>query len=72
MSDNATQNVEKNRNTIDQIEWYERRSKFIARTDANDLSNNFSVFATRQQITRFIETLRYWEMISDVPGNILQ
>lgn len=72
MNTKSTKNIEKNRNTTDQINWYERRAKFLNEISANDLANNFSVFATRQNITRFIEALRYWELISDVPGNILE
>ena len=72
MIDNTLKNIEKSRNSIDQIDWYERRSKFTEKISASDLINNFSVFATRQHITRFVETLRYWELICDVPGNILE
>ena len=37
-----------------------------------DIADNFSVFATRQQITRFIEIHKYWELIKNIPGNILE
>lgn len=72
MKKDSLENIEKNRNTSDQINWYERRAQLVKQISADNLSNNFSVFATRQQITRFIETLRYWEMIKNIPGNILE
>ena len=72
MKKDSLENIEKNRNTTDQINWYERRAQLVKQISADNLSNNFSVFAIRQQITRFIETLRYWEMIKNVPGNILE
>lgn len=72
MKENSLKNIEKSRNTTDQINWYERRAELVKQISVDNLSNNFSVFATRQQITRFIETLRYWEMIKNVPGNILE
>ncbi len=68
----STENIEKNRNTNDQVDWYERRDQFLTEVSPSDLANNFSVFATRQNITRFIETFRYWEMIRNIPGNILE
>lgn len=72
MTNKSIKNIEKTRNTSDQLNWYIQRTKFMEKVSADDLVNNFSVFATRQNFTRFIETLRYWEMISDVPGNILE
>jgi len=72
MSIETLKNIEKSRNTSDQLDWYNRRDKFLNKISASNLANNFSVFASRQQITRFIETLRYWEMIQNIPGNILE
>ena len=72
MSNLTNINIEKSRNTDAQQNWYERRDRFLGNVGALDIANNFSVFATRQMITRFIETFRYWEMIGDIPGNILE
>ena len=72
MSNSTNINIEKRSNTEAQQEWYERRDQFLSNVGVNDVANNFSVFATRQKITRLIETFRYWEMISDVPSNILE
>lgn len=72
METKSTKNIEKNRNTNEQVDWYERRDQFLTEISPSDLANNFSVFATRQNITRFIETFRYWEMIRNIPGNILE
>ena len=72
MSNSTNINIEKRSNTEAQQEWYERRDQFLSNVRVNDVANNFSVFATRQKITRLIETFRYWEMISDIPSNILE
>ena len=72
MSNSTNINIEKSRNTEAQQNWYERRDQFLSNVGVNDIANNFSVFATRQKITRFIETFRYWELIRDIPGNILE
>jgi hypothetical protein len=65
-------NIETSRNTEEQLNWYIKRAKFISSLSQIDIANNSSVFSTRQQVTRFIETLRYWEMVKDVPGNIIE
>ncbi len=72
MSNSTNINIEKSRNTEAQLNWYERRDQFLSNVGVNDIANNFSVFATRQKITRFIETFRYRETIRDIPGNILK
>ena len=72
MSNSTNINIEKSRNTEAQQNWYERRDQFLSNVGVNDIANNFSVFATRQKITRFIETFRYRETIRDIPGNILK
>ena len=72
MSNSTNINIEKSRNTEAQLNWYERRDQFLSNVGVNDIANNFSVFATRQKITRLIETFRYWEMISDIPSNNLE
>jgi len=69
---NITSNIEKSRNTSKQLEWYKRREDVVKKVDIMDVADNFSVFATRQQITRFIETYEYWKLIQNIPGNILE
>ncbi len=65
-------NIEKTRNTKSQLDWYKRRDSFLNNVGVTNIANNFSVFSTRQKITRFVETLRYWELIKNVPGNIIE
>lgn len=36
------------------------------------LADIFPVFSPRQRVTRFIETLRYWELIENIPGDIFE
>ena len=59
MNNSTNINIEKSRNTEAQQNWYERRDQFLSNVRINDIANNFSLFATRQKITRFIETFRY-------------
>lgn len=72
MANNTKDNIEKSRNTDEQLNWYNKRDHFLNDAGAVNIANNFSVFATRQKITRFIETFRYWEMIQNIPGNIIE
>lgn len=72
MNKSTNVNIEKSRNTDSQQNWYKRRDQFLGNIEANDIANNFGVFATRQQITRFLETFKYWEMIRDIPGHIFE
>ncbi|WP_428526421.1 TylF/MycF/NovP-related O-methyltransferase [Roseibium sp.] len=74
MNETTLKNIEKNRNTEKQLDWYQRRQEYL---DANPmlphrLVDTFPVFAPRQRVTRFIETLRYWELITDIPGDIFE
>ena len=72
MNNSTNINIGKSRNTEAQQNWYERRDQFLSNVGINDIANNFSLFETRQKITRFIETFRNREMIRDIPGNILK
>ena len=72
MNNSTNINIGKSRNTEAQQNWYERRDQFLSNVGINDIANNFSLFETRQKITRFIETFRNRGTIRDIPGNILK
>ncbi len=72
MNNSTNINIGKSRNTEAQQNWYERRDQFLSNVGINDIANNFSLFETRQKITRFIETFRNRETVRHIPGNILK
>ena len=67
-------NIEKSRNTDEQLRWYQERNAYLDSLSipANQFTDTFPVFASRQKVTRFVETLRYWELIENVPGDIFE
>lgn len=67
-------NIEKSRNTLEQLNWYEERQAYLdsGTVAPHRLVDVFPVFSSRQKVTRFIETLRYWELIENIPGNIFE
>ncbi len=67
-------NIEKSRNTAQQLDWYKERQAYLdaGMLAPHRLADVFPVFASRQKVTRFVETLRYWELIDDVPGSIFE
>jgi len=68
------ENIESSRNTDDQIGWYRQRAEYMdsGKVLPHQLADTFPVFSTRQHVTRFIETLRYWELIEDIPGDVFE
>ncbi|WP_157727657.1 TylF/MycF/NovP-related O-methyltransferase [Stappia sp. ES.058] len=67
-------NIEKSRNTQAQLSWYETRSQAIDGLPVapHRLVDMMPVFSTRQAVTRFLETYDYWNLIRDIPGNIIE
>ncbi|MHC5652841.1 TylF/MycF/NovP-related O-methyltransferase [Stappia sp.] len=72
--ESTLQNIEKNRNTERQLSWYEERAAYLDGGDipAHRLVDMMPVFSTRQAVTRFLETHEYWNLIKDLPGNIVE
>ncbi|KXI27923.1 TylF/MycF/NovP-related O-methyltransferase [Paraglaciecola hydrolytica] len=70
----TTDNIEKTRNTESQLSWYERRSETIdsLMIKPHQIADTLPVFSTRQHMTRFIETYEYWNLVKDIPGNIIE
>ena len=67
-------NIEKTRNTQEQVSWYEERANLLDNMEINahKLVDMMPVFNTRQNVTRFIETYEYWNLVKDIPGNIIE
>lgn len=67
-------NIEKTRNTEEQLNYYEELESMIKQTkwQENEKFAAFPVFAPRQIITYFLERYKLYELIKNVPGNILE
>ena len=67
-------NIEKTRNTDEQLSFYTQQESFI--TNANGLNSEkfqaFPVFTTRQDITYFLERYQLYMLAKNIPGNILE
>ncbi|NOQ31401.1 MAG: class I SAM-dependent methyltransferase [Helicobacteraceae bacterium] len=67
-------NIEKSRNTEEQINFYDEQENFIA--NANGMNSEkfraFPVFATRQSVTYLLERYQLYMMAKNVPGNIIE
>ena len=74
MKEDTLVNIEKTRNTEKQIDWYKKRQEYIDGSAQlpHRLVDTFPVFSIRQKVTRFVETLRYWELIENIPGDIFE
>ncbi len=70
----TSDNIERSRNTAQQLAWYEDRQAYLDSgiVAPHRLVDIFPVFSPRQRVTRFIETLRYWELVQDTPGDIFE
>lgn len=64
--------IERSRNTEKQLNWYESRKNLLSSVDPETIANSFPVFASRQNITRFLEIIRYWKLLESIPGNIIE
>ena len=67
-------NLEYSRNTNKQIDFYKKFYNFIDNLNLpkHEVSKYFPVFNTRQNVSRFIETYEYWNLIKDIPGSIIE
>jgi hypothetical protein len=67
-------NLEKTRNTDTQQDWYLRMQEFVNECgwDAFDKTQNFPIFATRQSISRFLETYEFFKLAQNIPGCFLE
>lgn len=66
--------LEKSRNTPQQLSWYEEFQQFANGSPwrAFDAANNFPVLATRQAVTRFLETYEFYKLVQNVPGSFIE
>ncbi len=67
-------NIEKTRNTEQQLSFYEKLNAFVEQADASTMAkmSTFPVYTTRQVITRFIERYEIYKLCKNVPGNIIE
>ena len=67
-------NLEKTRNTDEQLQWYNEFNDFVGDVDWPILDKlaHFPVFSTRQMITRFIEAYELYKIVRNVPGNFVE
>lgn len=68
------ENIEKSRNTEQQLSFYEQLNAFVNKDDISFIEKMtaFPVYATRQVITRFIERYEIYQLCKNVPGNFLE
>lgn len=69
-----SKNIEKTRNTEEQLSFYEELSEFVESADASVMKKiqAFPVFATRQNITTFVEKYEIFKLVKNVPGCIVE
>jgi len=74
MGSDHLKNIEKTRNTDQQLSFYDQLNGFLQNLELSDLdkSRSFPVYATRQAITTFIERFSVYNLIREVPGSILE
>jgi hypothetical protein len=67
-------NIESTRNTQEQMDFYSQMSQLMTQSGLShqEIVQEFPVFATRQQITYFIERYELYKKIVDVPGSIIE
>jgi len=67
-------NIEKTRNTEEQLDYYKQLSKFVEESDLDQLEkvSNFPIFSTRQTITCFMEKYEIYKLIKNIPGSIVE
>jgi len=70
----AIGNLEKSRNTREQLDWYGQHKAFCEEADWSvyDKVSAFPVFASRQRITRLLEAYEFYKLVQDVPGCFLE
>ena len=74
MKKNHKTNIEKNRNTKDQLKFYDEFNLFLQKSQVPilDKMRSFPVYTTRQVITRFLERYELYNLIRNVPGSIIE
>ncbi len=67
-------NIEKTRNTSEQIDFYQSLNEFIIKSDDSMMNKlqTFPVYTTRQNITTFIEKYEIYKLIKNIPGSIVE
>ncbi len=67
-------NIEKTRNTQQQLAYYQQLNDFLERTDLSQINKMkmFPVYASRQDITRLIEKYELYKRFKNVPGSIIE
>ena len=68
------ENLEKSRNTSEQLSWYQELQRFhnSCELSISDMIAYFPIFASRQNISRFIETYEFYKLTKDIPGSFLE
>ena len=69
-----SKNIEKTRNTDAQVSFYDQFNAFLQESPVPllDKFRAFSVYTTRQVITRFLERYELYKLIQRTPGNIVE
>lgn len=72
--ENFIDNIEKTRNTEEQISFYSQLSEFIDSVECDGIKkiNTFPVYATRQNITSFLERYELYKLCKNTPGSIVE
>jgi hypothetical protein len=67
-------NIEKTRNTEDQLGFYEELNRFIESSGESGLEkmSSFAAYAPRQVVTSFVEKYELFKLIQNVPGSIVE
>lgn len=67
-------NIEKTRNTGKQLNYYKALNNFLQKNKQSQIAKmkEFPVYATRQDITRFIEKYELFKILKNVPGSIVE
>lgn len=67
-------NIEESRNTPTQMNYYSEMEALmsVSALSYNEIIQDFPVFASRQQITYFLERYELYKKVQDIPGSILE
>lgn len=67
-------NIEKTRNTAEQIDYYKDLNNFIESAQVSNIKKiqTFPVYATRQVVTSFLEKYELYKLAKNVPGSIVE
>jgi hypothetical protein len=74
MTNETTKNIEVSRNTPQQFEFYGALNAFIETSQESGLEKmqRFATYATRQDITSFVEKYELFKLIKNSPGSIVE